>query len=785
MQTLFFIAKNNIKKKKGETGVLFFLIVLVTLLLYTSISVFSEMGTVLDKAYDSAHTSDFTFFAPIEGEKISDILSSQKEVAEYETSQAILYQNAKYRVNKTEEKKETQVILGKMEEERNIGRLAEYNKEESSSNGIMLPYYLKAVEGVSQGDDFYFTLGSKEYKFKITGFVEDPLFATPLNCSFYRIYISKVNWDKILKENKVVKSSLYTEYKLRLKEGEDSFEFDKKISPIITQKVPELSQTANLGLNWKSMRGGDMMMSNISMSIILVFSVLLIVVILIIIRFSIYNFMEMNRKNIGILQAAGYTSRQLTLATIMEMAITTFGGGVVGILLGIAGSGIIGSFQGIMLGVHWSRKVHIPSVFLTIFIVFAIILGVSWLCGRSCKKITVLESLRGGISTHNFKKNHFPFEKSKLPKNFIFAGKNLFYEKGKTVSIFFIVALLAFSSCVGLGLYENFAKNREQLFKIIGSEVGEIGITGRDLEHVGKKIENWNEVERVLYYNAISVHLESGKNETTITCDVWRNPHQLKNEMILEGRLPKYDNEIVLSTNVAQILEVCLGDTIYVTSEGERLDYVISGIDQKMNNMGLKAIMTEKGAKRLNGTCFTINLFIYTKNQMDYNTISKKILKKFPEVSVTNTKELIENLSSSVTLAMTAICIIFVLITIFIVLLMEVLLIKSKVIKEWKNLGIQKALGYTTKELIGQMMMVNLPVIGVGAALGVVLSNLFMESLIVVCLSISGIKKCPLSIHPIWMLFTIIGIIVVAIVSSFLSSVKIRKIQPVQMLTEE
>ncbi|MCI8410265.1 MAG: FtsX-like permease family protein [Lachnospiraceae bacterium] len=784
MQALIFIAKNNIKKKKGETGVLFFLIALATLLLYTSISVFSEMGTVLDKAYDSAHTCDYMFLAPIEKQKISGILSSQEEVAEYEISRVIWNQDVKYRMSKAEEKKEMSFILGRIEEERKIGKTGNDIKQDSK-NEILLPYYMKVSEKLHEGDEFYLTLGSKEYKFIIAGFVEDPLFATPLNCNAYRSYISKVTMDRILKENNAVKSSTYTEYKLRLKEGESSFDFDKKISAILTQKVPQLSQTVNLGLNWESMRGGDMVMSNISMSIILVFSLLLIVVVLIIIRFSIYNFMEMNRKNIGILQAAGYTSRQLTLSTILEMGMTTVGAVVVGILLGIAGSGIIGNFQGMMLGVHWSGKVHFPSIILTILVVFAVVLGVSWLCGRSCKKITVLESLRGGICTHNFKRNHFSFEKSRLPKNLIFTGKNLFNEKGKTVSIFCIVALLAFSACVGLGLYENFAIGEEQLLKMVGAEAGNIGITGKDLEHVGKKMEHWDEVERVLYYNNISVHLESGKDETDITCDVWKKPDQVKNEMVLEGRLPKYDNEIILSTNVAKILEVHTGDTIYVTGEGERLDYVVSGLDQKMNNMGLKAIMTEKGAKRLNETSYTTALYVYTKDGIDYGTISKKVLKNFSGVSVLDSKKQIENVMASVTLAMVAICVIFVLITIFVVTIVEVLLIRSKTIKEWKNLGIQKALGYTTRELIGQMMMTNLPVIAAGAVLGVVLSNFFMEPLLVACLSYCGIQKCPFSIHPIWMLVTVIGIILVAIITSFLSSVKIRKIQPVQMLTEE
>lgn len=786
MQALMFIARKNAKKKKGEMMVFFFLITLSALLLYTSISVFTGMGTVLDKAYDSAHTPDLLFLTNIEEKKVFDILSSQEEVAEYEKSQVIWQQDVKYRMKKTEEKKEMAFMLGRIEEERKIGKLGAYNKEGISQDKIILPYYMKASLGIQEGDSFYLTLGSKEYEFKIAGFVEDPMFATPLNCSVYSCYISNACMDDLLENTDMPKSSIYTCCKLRLKEGENSFDFDKKVSSILTQNVPELSQTVTLGLNWESMRGGDMVMSNISMGIMLIFSLLLVVVVLIIIRFSIYNFMEMNRKNIGILQAAGYTSGQLTFVTIMEMGMVTFGAVVVGIFLGIAGSGIIGKFQGMMLGVGWRQGFQLKSAILTILIIFGVVLGVSWLSGRSCKKITVLEALRGGIRTHNFKKNHFSFEKSRLPKNLIFAGKNLFYEKGKTISIFCIIALLAFSTCIGVGLYENFAVKEEVLLKLVGIEAGDIAITsGEDLENVGEKMEQWDEVERVLYYSTVSIHLESGTDETDIPCDVWKDPYQIKNEMIVEGRLPKYDNEIILSTNVAKILEVHPGDTIYVTGNGERLDYVISGVDQKINNMGLRAMVNVEGAKRLNGTDFTAGLYVYTQDDVDYEIISEKVLKHFPKVSVLDSKKQIENIMASVTLAVVAICVIFVLITVFVVMMVEVLLIKSKIIREQKNLGIYKALGYTTKELIGQTMMTNLPVIGLGAVLGVILSNFFMEPLVIMCFSFCGLQKCPFYIHPIWMLITVMGIIVVAIITSFLSSVRIRKIQPVQMLTED
>ena len=140
---------------------------------------------------------------------------------------------------------------------------------------------------------------------------------------------------------------------------------------------------------------------------------------------------------------------------------------------------------------------------------------------------------------------------------------------------------------------------------------------------------------------------------------------------------------------------------------------------------------------------------------------------------------------NSVVLAMVAICVIFVIITVFVVAMVEILLIKAKVIRERKNLGLNKAFGFTTRQLIAQTMLMNLPVIALGAVCGVVLSVYLMEPLIIACMSFCGIEKCPFTVDFFWMAVTVIGILLVAIAASFVSAFQIRKIEPVKMLATE
>lgn len=785
MKALFFIARQNMRKRKGDTIVFFFLITLATVLLYTSISVFAGLGTVLDQAYEKAHTADLLFMSNVAEDRIKEIMTEQEEVEEYEASECLYFQMVEYRKEGETEKKQASFFFGNMEEERSISKLTDIGEVDICYDSVLLPYYMKAAEGFSEGDICYFTIGEEEYRFEVAGFVEDPLFGTPLNITIYGGQISQACMEDLVKNNPVARAAQYVQHKVRLHEGEDSFLFDNKLSPILTQEVPEFAETSNIGVNWTSMKGGVSVMSQISMGILLVFSLLLMLVVLIIIRFSIRNYIEMNLKNMGILQAAGYTSKQLNISVLVEMGMIAGLAVIVGLLLGAAGSGVIGSFEGIMLGLSWNQKFHVASAVITALIILGVVIGVAFISGRIYRKISVLEALRGGIHTHNFRKNYFGFDRFALPLPFTLAGKNLMNEKAKNISIFCIVTILAFSACVGFGLYENFAVRSDVVLKMSGIETGDVFITGENLDEIGKQMEEWEEIETVLYCDSCTVKLESGTEETSVSCEIWKDPSLVRNEMIIRGRLPKYENEIVLTNNVADLLAVDTGDTIYVTGQGERTEYVVCGIDQKISNMGLTAMLSMGGAGRLNGSSQTLWLYVYTTDMVTYEEISEKIMGQFPEASVADSEKAIAGTMNGVVVAMVAICLVFVIITVFVVAMVEILLVKSKIIRERRNLGLNKALGFTTAQLVLQTMLMNLPVITVGAICGTVLSSYLMEPLVVVCLSFCGIEKCPFTINAFWMAVTVVGIILVALVSSFLSAVKIRKIEPVKMLVEE
>lgn len=196
-------------------------------------------------------------------------------------------------------------------------------------------------------------------------------------------------------------------------------------------------------------------------------------------------------------------------------------------------------------------------------------------------------------------------------------------------------------------------------------------------------------------------------------------------------------------------------------------------------------LLNYDGAKRLNGNTNTLQIYIYANEGYDFEDINAAVVKKYPGTPVVESAKMADSALAVVAMAMGMICALFVIITVVVVFLVVFLLIRTKVLSDRRNNGIYKAIGYTTGNLMVQTVMSNLPVIFVGAVAGAVASIFTAGPLSCVCLSFCGIEKCSVSISPIYLVGTVIGITLVAAFVAIAISSRIRKVEPVKMLTEE
>ena len=779
MYSLFFIAKNNLKKHKGEVAILFALIFFAAMLLFCSISLILSGDKAVSECKDKYHTSDLVVVAPqMDKEELRKTIESVDATEKCEIVPVAQIAADYY--------------YGEMDQEDAVtfsyyifdSSLPTYLNafpaefENLKDDEIVLPYYLSYTNSI--GQDYHIVVGGKDYAFKVKGYAENLYFATTMNISGYYGLVSHDVFEEIC--NSVDPLSVQLFASCNAKEGTSTDDYDVAIQRALPNDITPFTVTV------ETMEVATTAIGTIASSLIIVFTLLLIVMSVIIMHFSIKNFIELNIQNIGLLQAAGYTAKSLRLACITEQMIIGVIATAAGIVAGVLCADPLSYLSGMLSGLSGFDGVSITALVSTIIGIPLMVLIGSFIATRSYKKLTVLESLRSGITSHNFKKNHCPLETNRMPLSLALACKSNFGALKKSIFVILIIALLTMSTCIGFALFQNWALDNKTLMKIVGYEFADIEVGSAGDEDFIDTICKDPQVRKVNTLTTLqSVEVSYHDKTTTLGIDVYRNVTILEYNYFLEGHLPEKENEIVLTNVEASILGVTIGDIVNVksmTGTGT-VPYTVSGIDQKMNNTGKKAMMSEAGIKRINSDYQYMSALVFLNDPSKAKDLKKQWAEEYPNFQFVLGEDVVGSSIDTVIKAMEGICVIFVIATCFVVILTQLLLTRAQVIRERTDLGVSKALGYTSSELIRRTLMTNMPTITIGIALGILLHILFSNQLFLTVFSFFGIKQIIFSTDVIWFVITAALILVCALVTAFLSSRGITKLEPVRILKEE
>ena len=522
MNSLFFIAKNNIKKHKGEVAILFTLIFISALLLFSSLSLMMSATNTINECDEKYHVADLMAFGP--GISLEDMEEDLKDVEGIERADFVpmIATNSDYYYKDMTEADSLsyQFYFFDASYPTYLNAFPEEFKD-LKDDEIVLPYYMSYT--VNAGDNFKVKLADKTYAFKVRGFVENLYFATSMNITGYYSLVNHKVFDEM--KAKLDPTNSFAVALFKTKEGTDLHEFDLRVQ----NAFPGDAQIDSVDRD--TMNIATTGMTNIATSIVLIFTIMLIVMAVIIMHFSIKNFIELNVQNIGLLQATGYTAKELRFACVMEQLIIGMIATVMAIAAGIFLSKPLSSLSGMMMGLSGFSGISIPALIATLIGIPVMVFIGSMIATTSYKKLTVLEALRSGITAHNFKKNHFPLETSRLPLNLAMAGKNIFGSHKKSIFITVIVAGLAFSTCLGFTLFQNWALDQSALLKLVGFESSDLQAHAPGDNEFVKDMRNNPEVESINTWTTLtSTEVTYLNNSTSLGIDVYGDVNKLRNE---------------------------------------------------------------------------------------------------------------------------------------------------------------------------------------------------------------------------------------------------------------
>ena len=796
MYKLLFIARNNIKKQKGDMFTFFVLTLFAAFLIFDAASAILGTQKVLDDRFTETNGADMLLMTgDTEEERACAELAmtGNGHATDFEATPLVRIP-FRYRNAKDTEWEEYEFLIESAETEKRI-MTNHLEGAEVREGEIRLPLNLQGR--FAAGDTLQLQTGGDVYDFLVTGYAEEPYFCSTMNITVYYCYMTQEDVDRILDEhpelagtrqvlNKAQISRPYGDYN-PLDMEKDVTDRYKELISAYSDANPGYNYQHYMAVNWLNMRGGSSFLPLIVCAIVLFFALIILVVSVIIISFSIRNFIQRSMKDTGVLEAGGYTVRELRGAMTVQIGLAALLGSLAGVALAIATFGAFNSVATGILGLTWNQPVNVPAAVITVLTLTGLmILDTRWI-SRRFNRFTVLDALRGGLNTHNYRKNYCSLEKTKLPLPAALSFKDALGNPGRNIVLAMIACILTISTLMGFGMYENFGRDTDKLINIMGFEAGDISVTGRP--ELGDELRQMDGVSNVLgNYVFEPTYSFDGKEVTAHTYAVDSMDNTL-HTIVTDGRMEKNENEIMLTGALAKELGVRVGDVVTVSFGSRSEEYLVTGTNQRMENMGRTGYMTFEGAERLVPVLNTVSWMVTGEKGVTYEDLKVQVDRlaqdKGENLATMDVRKTMEGTIDAMSGAMQALCIGIAFMTVLIVIFVEALIIRAKIIREWRGMGISKAMGMTSGGLIVQIMLSSIPAILAGIAAGMLLARPVGGRLCVAMLSIFGMEKMPFVIPGKYIILTAAIILAVALATAGILGCRVRRINPVEMITEE
>ncbi len=777
------IAWQGLKKRKGDVVSLFLLISIATVMLYIGCSVLTNVQHVFDLINERNNGADVLIGTPYPNtDDVSRVLKQFDEIEKFEHKSALYTVSGEYR-REDEDGEEMMMLIEPLQDGSEFFTPEIIDApEHMPEHAIVLPYYLHVAEGYEVGDEMTIRVDQVSYECEVYGFSEDILFGTPTNISAYHLLVSDDLYDEMGKNLET-----FHLFRMRVAGTVSSEQMERELYIALDNQIEGLSQYYNLEMNYETLSMGAGITANILMAITVVFALLILLIAVVVSCYSIQNAIERNMANTGIMEAAGYTPTQLIICTLVENLYIAGLAIVVALAVSPLLSNQLGGVLASSIGVRWPQMFDIKSAVVTVAIVLLFILVTAYQKARKYKKISILDALRGDIKTHNFRKNHIPLEKTYLPRDLALGMKGIFNQRKNSIAICFIMIVLSLACSSGFFLYQNFVQSNESLLKMVGIEQADAQIVvpeSYDIYEVGEELENIDGIEAIGYYMTNTVKLISSEAEMICQTDFWEDTGVMVTSTIVEGRYPKYENEIALSRPVCEHLDVTVGDMIRVESGEKQGEYLVAGMTQHINNLGIKAVMNVDGIQCLNENMRPNTLMLYHSKDATFSQIEKEVLEQYSDFELMDVKKMILSTCEGISTAIKALCIVFNVCTMIVVWLILFLMTRTKLVQEKTRLGVDKALGFTTPQLMLRIVMNYLPIVVAGSIIGAGIAYVSFEGLVSACLSSFGIRSCEMARSMWYLLLAVVMNTGVALLTTVLMSAKIRKIEPSRMIRE-
>lgn len=793
------LIKSNFKNDFSHMVTFFLIMVLAVFMLHTGLAIlvgYSNLHENKKEEYNFADLMIHSILRSEDNQAVEEIIRNADYIESYEKSYPIYKEFTKTKDEADEDSKDmfdmsTSGLLilpygewGDIE----APHFVELADEEYENPIYVSYYYNENLMKAKLGDSVDMKVGDKYYTFQVAGFFESLLSSemgvTYVSPSLYNEWKAEAD-NRQMKNNdeeaEDLEQPLYTRtlFAMKIKDGENSTVASGQLTQAFSEhEIKAFAQSVDNTINDLTY------MQNMIAALIAAFALIITGIAMIIIYFRISNSIEQNIVNIGALKALGYTSKQIRMAMVLEFLITT----TVAFFTGVIGSywilPVIEKYLRSFSGVQWIVPFDLVSFLCTLVLIVGTVVLVSTASTRMISKLDPVIALRFGINTHSFKKNHAPIDKTPGPLTWVMALKSVLGNTKQNLILFVVMLSIGIVTTFAMFLTHNCVVDASHLYRMLNLVADDVNFSFYKYDGQDAEIMKLPEVNSVFWYEVAEMTSEGNSIYTYITDD-WT---QIPEMNLYEGRAPKYDNEVAIGGNLAETLNKKIGDEMKVSYGQKEYTYIVTGYEQSSGNYGMDVSMTTEGAEHLEYEPKKTSLSVVVKNHSLENSL--KVVDDVQDmygdklVGYGNIIEVINNGEEGVIAVAAIMVVAMVGISVLIIILSLNLLVKTVIIKKQREIGIKKALGFSSDQLRTELIFSMLPQIIVGAVVGSVIGLLISNRILATLLSTMGIMRSNMEVFP-WMgLVAVIFAVIVSYIMIWLMSGRIKRISAYSLITE-
>ncbi|OPJ58217.1 FtsX-like permease family protein [Clostridium oryzae] len=649
---------------------------------------------------------------------------------------------------------------------------------------IYLPYALSVDGGYKLNDKIKMKFeDNTEITFTIKGFTEDVFFSS-VDTAIVGAYLPRETYEK-------VKDQLGDKYKTtvvfaNLKEKNKNVETGIRKLINADSAVLQIDYTKGFfSFDLSTIRSSRTMIATIVAVMMVAFAVIIALVCMLVVRFRIGNSIEDDMIKIGSLKAMGYISRQIILSVALQFSIIALAGSIIGIALSYLSTPLLSDVFAHQSGLLWVQGFDPAISCISLISILLVVVIVSFITAGRINHLSPIVALRGGITTHSFRKNYFPLHKSKGSLSVVLAFKSMFQNMKQTVMIAVILVAVSFAGTFAVVIFYNTVIDTRTFAETPGVEISNVIAMlnpAVDNTELVKKIDHLKDVRKVQYIDQTTLKINNNASIAYVMDDF----SQKETNTIYKGRYPLHSNEVAISGHFATMLHKKIGDSVTLGIGDKQDDYLITGLTQGTSMGGLNVSLRMDGILRINPAFKQQSLQIYLKRGVKSKDFIKN-LENLYDKSILSTMNVDKQLQQGMglyTSVVSKVGILILVITILVVILVLYFIINSSVIRKKRELGIQKAIGYTTFQLMNQLSLGFLPPVISGVILGSVIGITQTNSIMSLAEQSMGVMKANYIITPLWIAMFGVVLVIVSYLTSLLITYRIRKISAYALVTE-